>query len=61
MVDRLVADASYGLLKLDLRNAFNLVSRLSFRKEVALHFPELQHWVDFCYGRETDQSYGRTA
>ncbi len=41
MVDRLGADASYGLLKLDLRNAFNLVSRLPFRKVVSLHFPEL--------------------
>ena len=59
MVDRLGADASNGLLKLDLWNAFNLVSRSSFRKEVALYFPELRHWVDFCDGPRNNESSGR--
>ena len=39
----------YALLKLDLKNAFNLVSRAAFIKQVRLNFPELEPWVQYCY------------
>ena len=43
-------DHRYSLLTVDLRNAFNLVSRAAFRREVRLHLPGLHNWVQYCYG-----------
>lgn len=45
----------YALLKLDLKNAFNLVSRAAFIKQVRINFPELEPWVRYCY--ESDSPY----
>ena len=39
----------YALLKLDFRNAFNLVSRAAFLKQVRINLPELDPWVQYCY------------
>ena len=37
-------------MKIDLRNAFNLVSRQAVLNAVNLHFPELLSWSTWCYG-----------
>ena len=37
--------------KVDLRNAFNEVSRKALLEECATHFPELFRWVFWCYGQ----------
>ena len=36
---------------IDLRNAFNEVSRQALLEECATHFPELFRWVFWCYGQ----------
>ena len=38
------------MLKVDLKNAFNLVSRQAFLDECAFVFPNLLPWVFWCYG-----------
>ena len=38
------------LLKVDLENAFNLVSRPCFLEIVREEFPEFFNWVNCCYG-----------
>ena len=38
-------------MKIDLRNAFNLVSRQAVLNAVNLHFPELLSWSTWCYGQ----------
>ena len=45
-------DNQYGLLQIDLKNAFNLVSRAAFRKQIRLQLPQLAPWVDYCYGKD---------
>ena len=42
---------NYGVLQLDLVNAFNLISRNEFRRLVHEHFPNMSPWVEYCYGR----------
>eukprot|EP00731_Ephydatia_muelleri_P016405 Em0009g829a len=37
--------------KVDLKNAFNEVSRQALLEECATHFPELFRWVYWCYGQ----------
>ena len=39
------------VLKIDLVNAFNLVSRQALLSECSTHFPELLPWVSWCYCR----------
>ncbi|KAL5481549.1 hypothetical protein EMCRGX_G021737 [Ephydatia muelleri] len=41
----------FGVLKVDMTNAFNLVSRQAILSECAKHFPELLPWVSWCYGQ----------
>eukprot|EP00731_Ephydatia_muelleri_P016004 Em0009g428a len=41
----------FGDLKVDMTNAFNLVSRQAILSECAKHFPELLPWVSWCYGQ----------
>lgn len=48
-----VANKSMGLLQIDLRNAFNIVSRAAFRAEVRKRMLELHHWTQYCYGPDT--------
>eukprot|EP00731_Ephydatia_muelleri_P004786 Em0002g962a len=50
-VDRHWKDEGFSVLKLDMRNAFNVVSRQAFLSECSLHFPELYPWVLWCYGQ----------
>eukprot|EP00731_Ephydatia_muelleri_P011027 Em0005g1613a len=41
----------FTVLKIDLVNAFNLVSRHALLSECSTHFPELLPWVSWCYSR----------
>eukprot|EP00731_Ephydatia_muelleri_P013255 Em0007g565a len=43
-------DGDFVVLKADMRNAFNLVSRQAILDECASLFPELLPWVLWCYG-----------
>ena len=39
-----------GLLKIDFRNAFNLVKRSHFVKAACEKFPAMSKWTEWCYG-----------
>ena len=39
------------MLKVDMTNAFNLVSRPAVLDECAQHFPGLLAWISWCYGQ----------
>ena len=43
-------DEDFVVLKVDMRNAFNIVSRQAVLDECATFFPELLPWVSWCYG-----------
>ena len=45
------SENDFGVLKVDMTNAFNLVSRQAILSECARHFPELLAWVSWCYGQ----------
>ena len=49
-------DDDFVMCKIDLTNAFNMVSRQAHLEECATHFPELFPWVSWCYG--STQRYG---
>ena len=49
-VDQHWGDEDFAVLKVDLKNAFNLVSRQAFLDECALLFPDLLPWAFWCYG-----------
>ncbi|KAL5500379.1 hypothetical protein EMCRGX_G011931 [Ephydatia muelleri] len=44
------SDPEFAVLKVDLKNAFNMVSRQALLVEVKNHFPELLPWACWCYG-----------
>ena len=50
-IDNHWTDDGFVLLKVDLTNAFNFVSRQSILTECAAHFPELLPWVSWCYSQ----------
>ena len=39
------------VLKVDIKNAFNLVSHQALLSECAKHFPELYPWAHWCYSQ----------
>ncbi len=39
-----------ALLQVDLTNAFNLINRQVFLREINRHLPSLGPWVSYCYG-----------
>ena len=43
-------DDNFVLFKVDMKNAFNLVSRQSILEECTTFYPELLPWVSYCYG-----------
>ena len=47
-IDQHWSENDFGVLKVDMKNAFNLVSRQAILSECAKHFPELLPW---CYGQ----------
>ena len=44
-------EEDFGVLKVDMKNAFNQVSRRALLSECAEHFPELLPWVGWCNGQ----------
>ena len=44
-------DSEFVCLKVDMKNAFNLVSRQSLLDLCTLHFPLLLPWTTWCYGQ----------
>ncbi|KAL5479415.1 hypothetical protein EMCRGX_G022935 [Ephydatia muelleri] len=45
-------DEDFVMLKMDMRNAFNLISRQALLSECYLFFPELLPWASWCYGSQ---------
>ena len=43
-------DDDFAVFKVDMRNAFNMVSRQAILDECATFFPEILPWVVWCYG-----------
>ena len=41
----------FVILKLDMRNAFNVVSHQAVLDECSVHLPELLPWASWCYGQ----------
>eukprot|EP00731_Ephydatia_muelleri_P009723 Em0005g309a len=50
-VDEHWHDADFAVLKIDLHNAFNQISRQAVLDACGLHFPELLPWSSWCYNR----------
>ena len=50
-IDQHWMEHDFGVLKVDMTNAINLVSRQAILSECAKHFPELLPWVSWCYGQ----------
>lgn len=44
-------DKDFTMLKIDMRNAFNLVSCQAMLDQCATHFPELLPWASWCYSQ----------
>ena len=44
-------DENFTVLKIDMRNAYNLVSRQALLDECSIQFPELLPWASWCYGQ----------
>ena len=44
-------DADFAVFKIDMQNAFNLVSRDAVLMQCAIHFPEFLPWVSWCYSQ----------
>ena len=42
-----------ALLKIDFKNAFNLISRQTFAEASAALFPKMAKWTHWCYGEAT--------
>ena len=51
-------DPEFVLCKVDLRNAFNTVSRAAFISLSEKHFPELTPWINWCYATDSALTYG---
>ena len=51
-IDEHWGDDDFAVLKIDMRNAFNVVSWQSLLSECAKHFPELLPWVSWCYSQQ---------
>ena len=44
-------DSDLALLKIDFKNAFNLLSREAFVKASSEMFPDLERWTWWCYNK----------
>ena len=44
-------DEDFGVIKVDIRNAFNLASHQILLFECEKHFPKLLPWVSRCYSK----------
>ena len=52
------ADEDFVFCKVDLRNAFNHVSRNCFISLTRKHFPELSAFVEWCYATDSSLTFG---
>jgi len=52
------SDPDWVILKVDLSNAFNRISRARFLELVSVHFPSLASWASWCYSTESVLSFG---
>lgn len=50
LVEDFGLDTAFSMLKVDFKNAFNLVDRKTMFEECRKHFPGLSRWVEYCYG-----------
>jgi len=50
-----------GLLKIDFKNAFNLVDRQAFMAESDRLFPAMSHWTHWCYDHPTILMYEKSS
>ena len=50
-MDDLWTDENFTVLKIDMCNAYNLVSRQALLDECSIQFPELLPWASWCYGQ----------
>ncbi len=57
LVDKEAVDTSKLVLKLDMKNAFNSVSRKAIFDAVLKDFPSLSRYVYWCYGKHTHLKY----
>jgi len=53
-------DTEFGILKIDIKNAFNSISREFILQEVYEHFPQAFRWVNCCYGFHSKLFYKDT-
>ena len=52
------SDSSLGLLKIDMKNAFNECSHSAFFSRIADDFPENSNWVRWCYSQPAKLRFG---
>ncbi len=57
LVDKEKLDSTKLVLKLDMKNAFNSVSRQAIFDAVLKDFPSLSRYVYWCYGKHTHLKY----
>ncbi len=57
LVDKEAFDSTKLVLKLDMKNAFNSVSRQAIFAATVKHFPSLSRYVYWCYGKHTHLKY----
>ena len=50
-VNKYWLDDDFVVLKVDMKNAFNMVSREAILSECSKHFPELLPWAIWCYSQ----------
>ena len=50
-----------GLLKIDFKNAFNLVDRQAFMSEADRLFPAMSRWTHWCYDKPTILLYEKSS
>jgi len=52
------SDSSLGLLKIDMKNAFNECSCSAFFNRIVDDFPEISAWVKWCYCQLDELRFG---
>lgn len=53
-IEKMGNNNNYAMLQLDLKNAFNLISRRVILRETRRHLPEILPWVRLCYANGDD-------
>ena len=50
-------DGDWVLLKVDLKNAFNRISRARMLELVLVHMPHMYSWVEWCYAQDSNLTF----